>query len=496
MVVKGFSAFGYEETICDVEVDLRRGIPAVDIVGLADSAVKNTRELVMSAIKKSHLNFPSERVLISVSPADLKKEYEFAFPIAMGIINAMTEDTSEFPENLIVHGELTADGHLFPTRGTYAALMTARNNGVFYAIVPKGTLMSEIPNGMHVMTVETLEEAYLALPIVRSSVAYEQNTPKDTVEFPSFDDWEDMKDFDWSTVHPAMKRAMTIAAAGKLNMLVTGAPGCGKTLALQRFPMLLPKLTEDEQISVKKIHSIAGLNGHDMSTTPFRMPHQTASIEGMCGGGVNCRPGEISLAHNGVLFLNEAAEFRSANLQMLRVPLENGNITLSRAGRSTVYPANFQLLMATNPCPCGNYGSKDRICLCSARSIEQYWKKFSVPLLDRVQIKVNMDKLEDTEDMTLEQMREKIANAIAIQRKEGMYNRNLTTVEIDHIEKTTDKDAYDYMIDAAQSNDFSVRTTTNIIRIAKTIANMDNRTKINLTDMKEAVKLTMMKIMY
>ena len=201
--------------------------------------------------------------------------------------------------------------------------------------------------------------------------------------------------------------------------LVLAPPGCGKTMLMQSLmPALTPKLTEEEVITPRRIASIAGLDSpnRDIHIPPFRMPHQTASIEGICGGGPNCRPGEISLAHNGTLFLDETAEFRSSVLQMLRVPLETQQITLSRAGRSTVYPANFQLAMATNPCPCGCYGSHDKICLDSAKSIDLYWKKFSDPLLDRVEIKTFVEKDEkDTRKMSIKTMKAQIAKAFEIQ---------------------------------------------------------------------------------
>ena len=253
-------------------------------------------------------------------------------------------------------------------------------------------------------------------------------------------------------------RAISIAVAGKLNILAYGAPDCGKAMLLQSLiPYLTPCLTVEELESVKRLYSLAGMESKT-NNAPFRMPHQTASIEGMCGGGPNLRPGEISLANNGTLFLNEAAEFRTSVLQMLRVPLENKSITLARAGRSTVFPANIQLAMAVNPCPCGNYGEKDKVCLCSAKSIELYWKKFSAPLLNRVQIKIHIEKdKSETEPVSLEKIREQIANAYRIQRKNGMFNR-----------------------DVKMSNEK---------QIALTIANMDNREIAEQCDIEEAHEL-------
>ena len=259
-------------------------------------------------------------------------------------------------------------------------------------------------------------------------------------------------------------RAISIAVAGKLNILAYAAPGCGKTMLLQSLiPYLTPCLTVEELESVKRLYSLAGME-YKTNNAPFRMPHQTASIEGMCGGGPNIRPGEISLAHNGTLFLDEAAEFRSSVLQMLRVPLETKQITLVRAGRSTVFPANFQLAMAVNPCPCGNYGEMKNICLCSAKSVEMYWKKFSEPLLNRIQIKIHIEKDEsETESVSLEKLREQVANAYRIQREVGKFNRDL-----------------------AFSGD---RRKSNIEKVALTIANMDNRRVAEQCDIDEAEEL-------
>ena len=259
-------------------------------------------------------------------------------------------------------------------------------------------------------------------------------------------------------------RAISIAVAGKLNILAYGAPGCGKTMLLKGLiPYLTPCLTVEELESVKRLYALAGME-YNTNNAPFRMPHQTASIEGMCGGGPNLRPGEFSLAHNGTLFLDEAAEFRSSVLQMLRVPLESHSITLSRAGRSTIFPANFQLAMAVNPCPCGNHGEMKNICLCSAKSVEMYWKKFSEPLLNRIQIKIHVEKDEgETGSVSLEKLREQVANAYRIQRKAGKYNRDLA-----------------FSGDTRKSN---------IKKVALTIANMDNREFVEQCDIDEAEEL-------
>ena len=293
-------------------------------------------------------------------------------------------------------------------------------------------------------------------------------------------------------------RALQIAAAGGHNLLAVGAPGCGKTMAIQKFPAINPVLTMEEAQSVTRIWSLAGLikpNNPLIRIPPFRIPHQTASVEGMCGGGVNCRPGEISLAHNGVLFLDEAAEFRSSVLQMLRVPLESESITLSRAGRSTTYPARFQLLMATNPCPCGNYGSKTKICLCSGKSIDQYWKKFSAPLLDRIDLRVFVENQSETQEeieqrkdlLTTEEIREGIARAVLAQRKrQGTKNARLSPQEIlDYC--VMEKDVRDVLDKAISRYGFSPRAISSCIKVARTIADISGCEKIESLHLAEAV---------
>ncbi|MDE5898478.1 MAG: ATP-binding protein, partial [Treponemataceae bacterium] len=311
----------------------------------------------------------------------------------------------------------------------------------------------------------------------------------------------------------ALVRALQLAAAGGHNLIAVGAPGCGKTMALQKFPALLPVLTPEEAQPVTRILSLAGLLPPSeplVRIPPFRMPHQTASIEGMCGGGPQCRPGEISLAHNGVLFLDEAAEFKTSVLQMLRVPMESGSVTLCRAGRSTVFPANFQLLMAANPCPCGNYGSEAKLCLCSARSIELYWKKFSAPLLDRIDIRVSVEnengagRRSDSHGfrssaeagaflerrdcrLTTAALREEVARAVFMQRtRQGKRNAKLSAGEV--AEHCALYGAAEQALDAAVGRyGLSPRAVSSCRKVARTAADMAGRTDISAADIREAV---------
>ena len=423
-MIYSFSPFGYDGSIVSVEVDLRHGIPATDIVGISDGAVKETRERVQSAIRNSGLEYPSERVLIALSPADLKKEGNgFDLSIALGILQ------KQFTEDVLVMGELELSGCIRPVRGVYAACSTALASGIQYAIVPMENLNEALESGIKAIGCATLSEAFnlpeeLSTRKIASVGVYDE-----TITFREPD--SEYKDKIEMTEKEML--ALVIGASGRFNMMFAGSPGSGKTRLMQYMQYLTPSLTEEESKSVKRIYSLTGYGSKDENKIypPFRTPHQTATIEGICGGGPNCRPGEISLAHNGVLFLDEAAEFRSSVLQMLRVPLENRTITLSRGGRCTTYPANFQLLLALNPCPCGNYESKDKICLCSAKEVELYWKKLSGPLLDRVSIRLHIDQSEgERKEYTLEDLQSYVKRATEESRRIGTSFRDLTVEQI------------------------------------------------------------------
>jgi len=501
MRIFSFSPFGYEGSLVSVEVDLRRGIPAVDVVGLADGAVKEARERMRSAICNAGFEFPPERVLISLSPADLKKEGAgFDLAIALAVLQAKKDVPCENSFSVLVMGELELCGNVRPVRAVHAAAATAKAAGIDYCIVPAENCdeAKEI-EGMHVFAASNLAEAFSALenPEVFSvdteSVRENQDDLKNVEDIDGVLFTKVTPDFEYSAVQGQqfLVRGLQIAAAGGHNLLAFGSPGCGKTMALQKFSSLLPLLTPEEAGSVTRIYSIAGFlppNHASIMIPPFRMPHQTASIEGMCGGGAVCKPGEISLAHNGVLFLDEAAEFRTSVLQMLRVPMESGCITLSRAGRSTVYPAMFQLLMATNPCPCGNFGSESKVCLCSTHSVEQYWKRFSGPLLDRVDIRIHVDFPKSDEAETTYNLRKKIARAVKVQReRQKKKNARLLPNEIETYCSICPEGSR-ILEKAAQKYGLSPRGVSACLKLARTIADLEGVDEITVEAIEEAVQ--------
>ena len=421
MTIMSFASFGYEGEIIKVEADLRRGLPIVDIVGLPGSAVKEARERMRAAIGNSDLPFPQERILINLSPADQKKEGSgFDLPIALAVLQA--DCALDMP--VMVIGELELSGRVRPVRGVLGALISGAAAGIGYFIVPKeNEAEARIQQGVHIYGVETLREALECLYAIETELRVEKDCETNTGEkngstpaqeaightgnsISTAASWSEPSQADaaantgtggfFEEVYGQRElvRALHIAAAGGHSVLAYGPPGCGKTLSMQRFASLLPDLDPKTAEEVTHIYSIAGLlpsmRGHDVriKRPPFRMPHPNASLEGMIGGAGKCMPGEISLAHGGTLFLDEAVQFKQTVLQTLRAPLETGTVTLSRAGRATTFPARFQLLMALNSCPCGNLGADGKVCTCMPAVVEQYWKKLTAPLIDRIDLRI------------------------------------------------------------------------------------------------------------
>lgn len=455
MTIMSFASFGYEGEIIKVEADLRRGLPIVDIVGLPGSAVKEARERMRAAIGNSNLPFPQERILINLSPADQKKEGSgFDLPIALAVLQAGC--ALDVP--VMVIGELELSGRVRPVRGVLGALISGSAAGIEYFIVPKeNEAEARIQQGVRIYGVETLRESLECLYAIEAELREEKdcetNTGKKNSGAPAQEaightgnsistaaSWSEPSQADvvantgtggfFEEVYGQgeLVRALHIAAAGGHSVLAYGPPGCGKTLSMQRFASLLPDLDPKTAEEVTHIYSIAGLlpsmRGHDVriKRPPFRMPHPNASLEGMIGGAGKCMPGEISLAHGGTLFLDEAVQFKQTVLQTLRAPLETGTVTLSRAGRATTFPARFQLLMALNSCPCGNLGADGKVCTCMPAVVEQYWKKLTAPLIDRIDLRIPVFPpqsygLPEKPCYNTADMRKKIAASDKIQRE-------------------------------------------------------------------------------
>ena len=455
MTIMSFASFGYEGEIIKVEADLRRGLPIVDIVGLPGSAVKEARERMRAAIGNSDLPFPQERILINLSPADQKKEGSgFDLPIALAVLQA--DCALDMP--VMVIGELELSGRVRPVRGVLGALISGSAAGIGCFIVPKeNEAEARIQQGVRIYGVETLREALECLYAIESELRTEKDCEsngggknggapaREAIghtgnSISTVASWSEPSQADaaantgtggfFEEVYGQRElvRALHIAAAGGHSVLAYGPPGCGKTLSMQRFASLLPDLDPKTAEEVTHIYSIAGLlpsmRGHDVriKRPPFRMPHPNASLEGMIGGAGKCMPGEISLAHGGTLFLDEAVQFKQTVLQTLRAPLETGTVTLSRAGRATTFPARFQLLMALNSCPCGNLGADGKVCTCMPAVVEQYWKKLTAPLIDRIDLRIPVFPpqsygLPEKPCYNTADMRKKIAASDNIQRE-------------------------------------------------------------------------------
>ena len=455
MTIMSFASFGYEGEIIKVEADLRRGLPIVDIVGLPGSAVKEARERMRAAIGNSDLPFPQERILINLSPADQKKEGSgFDLPIALAVLQA--DCALDMP--VMVIGELELSGRVRPVRGVLGALISGSAAGIDYFIVPKeNEAEARIQQGVRIYGVETLREALECLYAIEAELRTEKDCEsngggknggapaREAIghtgnSISTVASWSEPSQADaaantgtggfFEEVYGQgeLVRALHIAAAGGHSVLAYGPPGCGKTLSMQRFSSLLPDLDPKTAEEVTHIYSIAGLlphiHGHDVriKRPPFRMPHPNASLEGMIGGAGKCMPGEISLAHGGTLFLDEAVQFKQTVLQTLRAPLETGTVTLSRAGRTSTFPARFQLLMALNSCPCGNLGADGKVCTCMPAVVEQYWKKLTAPLIDRIDLRIPVFPpqaygLPEKPCYNTADMRKKIAASDKIQRE-------------------------------------------------------------------------------
>jgi len=375
---------GIDGYLVDVEVDLAQGLPAFDIVGLPDSAVKESRERVRAAIRNTGHPFPVKRITVNLAPADIRKSGPaFDLPIAVGILTACQILSAEASQNAFFTGELSLDGAVRPVSGVLPMILAARAAGLKHCFVPASNAEeAALVDGMIIYPVNTIEELVTHLRgelITPVTVDIDKIFSENAIKFNA--DLSDVKG------QAAVKRALEVAAAGYHNMLMVGPPGAGKTMLATRMPTIMPDLDFEESIEITKIYSIAGLLDSKcqlITNRPFRAPHHTASFASLTGGGRIPKPGEISLAHNGVLFLDELTEFEKKTLETLRQPLEEGTVTVSRVGGTCTYPSAFLLLASMNPCPCGYYGTDK--CRCNPNEIERYLNKVSGPMLDRIDI--------------------------------------------------------------------------------------------------------------
>ncbi len=486
---------GIEGHVVSVETDVSLGMPGFDVVGLPDATVKEARERVRAAIKNCGFDFPARRFTVNLAPADMKKVGSmFDLPVAVGLLYA-TEQAKGDAGDYILLGELSLAGEVRPVPGVLPLLLGAREKGFTKCIVPKENAMEgALVEGMTVYGAETLAQAIAHLsgetPLLAETGSVEallRTAP------PSCGDFAEVKG------QENVKRALEIAAAGGHNILIVGSPGSGKSMLAQRLPSILPPMTAAEALEVTKIHSAAGMLSKDaplLTARPFRAPHHSASTVGLAGGGAAVRPGEISLAHRGVLFLDELPEFHRDAMEVLRQPMEDGKVTVTRAAASYTYPSDFMLVAAMNPCRCGYYGDKSRRCRCTASSIARYVGKISGPLLDRIDIRVEAETVTYGQFVspgaeTSAKIRERVTRARELQAErlsgEGIFcNAQLSG----NVEKycVLSKDAARMAKDAFSAMQMSVRGYTRVLKVARTIADLAGSEKIEDMHVAEAVR--------
>lgn len=497
-IVKSMSLIGLDGYLVDVQVDVSAGIPCWDVVGLPDISVKESRERVRTAIKNSGYDMQSRKIVVNLAPADIKKEGSFFdLPIAIGILACSGEVNEENIKGSVFIGELSLDGKLNKVNGILPMCIEAKKLGIKKVIIPmENTKEAAVVNELEIIGANYLKEVIQYLNGGKELI----DTKIDVSEL-----FNNNKQYglDFSEVkgQENIKRALEIAAAGGHNCLLIGTPGSGKTMMARRIPSILPDLTFEEALETTKIHSIAGKIGKDVAlitTRVFRAPHHTISGVSLIGGGRIPKPGEISLAHNGVLFLDELPEFNKNTLEVLRGPLEDRVVTISRVNASLTYPCNFMFVASMNPCPCGFYGSQDKECTCSPQAISKYMGKISGPLLDRIDIQVEVypvkyQKLESNEKVESSQkIKERVNNARTIQQQrysaEKIFsNSQLTPKLIDKYCKLDEK-GKELLEIAFNKLKLSARAYGRILKVARTIADLENKKDIESTHIAEAIQ--------
>ncbi len=496
--IKSGALKGVDAYIVEVEVDLAPGLPAFTTVGLPETAVKEAKDRVRAALKNSGYQFPGNRITINLAPADVRKEGTgFDLPVAVGLLAAQGVVPPEGLDRYLLFGELSLDGRLKATRGVLSMALSTREAGLKLILPRENAREAAVVQGLELYAVDTLTEV---VDFLAGRLALTPTPPLAPAEA----GWEPADEVDFREVRgqEPVKRALLLAAAGAHNVLMVGPPGAGKTMLAQRLPSILPPLSFEEAIETSRIYSIMGLlpvGQALLRQRPFRSPHHTISDAGLIGGGTSPKPGEVSLAHHGVLFLDELPEFKRATLEVLRQPLEEGRVTISRASSSLTYPARFMLVAAMNPCPCGFYGDPRRPCTCNPHQINTYRSRISGPLLDRIDLQVQVpavrfeelagptDREEGSRELRAKVQRARETQGARFTRGKIFANAYMTPRHLKEFCALTEETRR-LLQTAMEKLALSARAYSRILKIARTIADLSGEATLSPAHVAEAIQ--------